>query len=125
MIAARAALLAALLLAIPDAIAQPGDASDVAPALRGGVMAYRAGDLFTAEANLRLLAPDNPDAEAWLGVVLLDRGLNREALQAMQRAADSGFDYHFVKPTDPRQIHAAIEQGRPAERAAGHTQSGS
>ena len=42
-----------------------------------------------------------------------------------QRAVDAGFDYHFVKPTDPRQIHAAIEQGRPAERAAGQTQSGS
>ncbi|TMH66163.1 MAG: response regulator, partial [Betaproteobacteria bacterium] len=42
-----------------------------------------------------------------------------------QRAVDAGFDYHFVKPTDPRQIHAAIEQGRPAERVAGQTQSGS
>jgi hypothetical protein len=38
---------------------------------------------------------------------------------------DAGFDYHFVKPTDPRQIHAAIEQGRPAERASGQTQSSS
>ncbi len=34
-----------------------------------------------------------------------------------QRAADSGFDYHFVKPTDPREIQRAIEQGRPVERA--------
>jgi len=42
-----------------------------------------------------------------------------------QRAVDAGFDYHFVKPTDPRQIHAAIEQGRPGERAAGQTQSSS
>jgi signal transduction histidine kinase len=42
-----------------------------------------------------------------------------------QRAVDAGFDYHFVKPTDPRQIHAAIEQGRPGERAAGQTQSNS
>lgn len=90
MIAARAALLAALLLANPAAHAQPGDASDVAPALRGGVMAYRAGDLTTAEFNLRRLVPDNPDAEAWLGVVLLDRGQNREALQALQHAADAG-----------------------------------
>ncbi len=90
MIAARAALLAALLLATPVAHAQPSDASDVAPALRGGVMAYRAGDLATAEFNLRQLVPNNPDAEAWLGVVLLDRGLNREALQALQHAADSG-----------------------------------
>jgi signal transduction histidine kinase len=40
-----------------------------------------------------------------------------------QRAVDAGFDYHFVKPTDPRQIHAAIEQGRPAERSSGQTQS--
>src|SRR5262249_535159 len=28
--------------------------------------------------------------EAWLGVVLLDRGQSREALQALQRAADAG-----------------------------------
>ena len=90
MIAARAALLAALLLANLAAHAQPSDASDVAPALRGGVMAYRAGDLATAELNLRRLVPDNPDAEAWLGAVLLDRGQSREALQALQHAADSG-----------------------------------
>ena len=42
-----------------------------------------------------------------------------------QRAVDSGFDYHFVKPTDPREIQRAIEHGRPAERAAGQTQSSS
>jgi signal transduction histidine kinase len=42
-----------------------------------------------------------------------------------QRAVDAGFDYHFVKPTDPRQIHAAIEQGRPAERSAGQTHTSS
>jgi signal transduction histidine kinase len=29
-----------------------------------------------------------------------------------QRAADSGFDYHYVKPADPREIQAAIERGR-------------
>jgi signal transduction histidine kinase/ActR/RegA family two-component response regulator len=28
------------------------------------------------------------------------------------RAADSGFDYHFVKPADPREIQFAIERGR-------------
>ena len=28
------------------------------------------------------------------------------------RAADSGFDYHFVKPADPREIQMAIERGR-------------
>ena len=38
---------------------------------------------------------------------------------------DSGFDYHFVKPTDPREIQRAIEHGRPAERAAGQSQSSS
>ncbi|HYR34526.1 MAG TPA: response regulator [Burkholderiales bacterium] len=38
-----------------------------------------------------------------------------------QRATEAGFDYHFVKPTDPRQIQAAIEQGRPPERAAAPT----
>jgi CheY-like chemotaxis protein len=35
-----------------------------------------------------------------------------------ERATEAGFDYHFVKPTDPRQIQAAIEQGRPAKEAA-------
>jgi CheY-like chemotaxis protein len=29
-----------------------------------------------------------------------------------ERAIEAGFDYHFVKPTDPRQIQFAIEQGR-------------
>jgi len=28
------------------------------------------------------------------------------------RASDAGFDYYFVKPTDPREIHGAIERGR-------------
>jgi CheY-like chemotaxis protein len=28
------------------------------------------------------------------------------------RAAASGFDYHYVKPADPREIQAAIERGR-------------
>jgi CheY-like chemotaxis protein len=31
-----------------------------------------------------------------------------------QRAADAGFDYHYVKPADPREIQAAIERGRNA-----------
>jgi len=30
-----------------------------------------------------------------------------------ERAMTSGFDYHFVKPTNPGQIQRAIEQGRP------------
>jgi CheY-like chemotaxis protein len=29
-----------------------------------------------------------------------------------QRAVEAGFDYYFVKPTDPREIHSAIERGR-------------
>jgi CheY-like chemotaxis protein len=28
------------------------------------------------------------------------------------RATQAGFDYHFTKPADPRQIQDAIEQGR-------------
>jgi CheY-like chemotaxis protein len=28
------------------------------------------------------------------------------------KAAEAGFDYHFVKPADPRDIQAAIERGR-------------
>lgn len=43
-----------------------------------------------------------------------------------ERAAASGFDYHFVKPTDPRQIQHAIEQGRPSQgdmRASADLQS--
>jgi signal transduction histidine kinase len=32
-----------------------------------------------------------------------------------QRAADAGFDYHFVKPADPREIQVAIERGRNIE----------
>jgi uncharacterized protein len=90
MIAARAALLAALLFACSEARAQPSDASDVAPDLRGAVAAYRAGELTTAEANLRRLAPGNPEAEAWLGAVLMDRGATREGMQALQHATDAG-----------------------------------
>src|ERR671935_686457 len=35
-----------------------------------------------------------------------------------ERAVASGFDYHFVKPTDPRLIQRAIEQGRKSSDAA-------
>lgn len=90
MITARAAAVLAALLLVHEAHAQPADASDVAPALRGSVMAYRAGDLMSAESSLRRLASGDPDAEAWLGAVLMDRGQNREALQVLQHAADSG-----------------------------------
>ena len=38
-----------------------------------------------------------------------------------QRASDAGFDYFFVKPADPREIHGAIERGRsPAVQDQGH-----
>ena len=35
-----------------------------------------------------------------------------------ERAMASGFDYHFVKPTDPRLIQRAIEQGRQSRDSA-------
>ncbi|HZS67237.1 MAG TPA: response regulator [Burkholderiales bacterium] len=35
-----------------------------------------------------------------------------------ERAVASGFDYHFVKPTDPRLIQRAIEQGRQSRDGA-------
>lgn len=90
MTSGRVALLAALLVAATTAHAQQGGAADVASPLRPAVAAYRAGDLATAEARLRALAPNNADAEAWLGAVLLDRGRTAEALQSLQRAADAG-----------------------------------
>jgi len=31
-----------------------------------------------------------------------------------ERAVEAGFDYHFVKPTDPREVQAAIDRGRPS-----------
>src|SRR5262245_45841619 len=83
------AALAAALAAGSAALAQQ-DASDVAPSLRPGVAAYRAGDLGTAEAALRPLISSDADAEAWLGAVLLDRGANRDGLRLIQHAADAG-----------------------------------
>jgi CheY-like chemotaxis protein len=35
-----------------------------------------------------------------------------------QKATEAGFDYFFVKPTDPSQIQQAIERGRPHEQQA-------
>jgi hypothetical protein len=88
MIAGRAALLA-LLVAATAAQAQAPDVSDVAAPLRPGVGAYRSGDLASAEQALRPLA-GNPDAEAWLGAMLLDRGADKEGLRHIQHAADAG-----------------------------------
>src|SRR5437899_12115659 len=86
----RAALLAAALAASAAVHAQQNEAADVAPPLRAAVTAYRAGDLAGAETALRPLAPADPDAEAWLGAVLLERGQNRDALIHLQHAADAG-----------------------------------
>src|SRR4051812_134995 len=41
-----------------------------------------------------------------------------------ERAMTAGFDYHFVKPTNPGQIQRAIEQGRHAGDAADAAQRG-
>lgn len=90
---ARAALVVALsgalVVASPTAWAQSGERSYSAP-LRDGIAAYRAGDLVTAEKTFRAYAPGDPDAEAWLGVVLLDRGQSKEAMKVLQHAADAG-----------------------------------
>jgi signal transduction histidine kinase len=43
------------------------------------------------------------------------------------RASEAGFDYYFVKPTDPREIHGAIERGRssaPADSGRIHDSAG-
>ena len=85
----RGAVLAAAIAVSGAALAQQ-DPSDVAPPLRPAVAAYRAGDLGTAEATFRALSAGNADAEAWLGAVLLDRGLARDGLRHIRRAADAG-----------------------------------
>jgi len=90
MIARRVALLAALLAASSAARSQQDNAVDVAPPLRAAVVAYRAGDLGTAEATFRSMATSDADAEAWLGAILLDRGVNKEGLRHIQHAADAG-----------------------------------
>jgi uncharacterized protein len=90
MIALRGALLAALLAVSGVAHGQQAGATDVAPALRPAVEAYRAGDLASAETALRPLAAKDADAEAWLGAVQLDRGADREGLRHIQHAAEAG-----------------------------------
>jgi uncharacterized protein len=127
MILARAALLA-LLMAAAAAHAQPTDASDVAPPLRAAVVAYRTGDLAGAEQALRRVAAGNPDAEAWLGAVLIDRGRTREALPLLLRAAEAGsaegahrLALIYAEGTDgvPRNETKALELFETAA-AAGH-----
>jgi len=90
MIARRVVPLAALLAAGTVAHAQSNEAPDVSPALRAAVAAYRAGDLVSAESSLRTLAPADADAAAWLGAILLERGLHRDGLRLIQRSADGG-----------------------------------
>ena len=69
--------------------AQSNERASSSP-VREGISAYRAGDLVTAEKTFRTYAAGDPDAEAWLGVVLLDRGQPKEAMKALQHAADAG-----------------------------------
>jgi TPR repeat protein len=90
MIAARAALIAALLVASTTAQAQQSDASDVAAPLRPAVMAYRQGNVASAEQALRSLRAPSADADAWLGAILIERGATAEGLRLIQRAADAG-----------------------------------
>ena len=82
--------LAALLAAGTVAHAQSNEATDVSPALRSAVAAYRAGDLVGAETSLRALAPADADAAAWLGAILLERGAQRDGLRLIQQSADAG-----------------------------------
>jgi TPR repeat protein len=89
MIARAAPLVLAGLVGSAGALAQPAT-QDVAPALQTAVSAYRSGDRASAEAAFRHLAAGNADAQAWLGVVLLDRGAEREALRLFQQSAQAG-----------------------------------
>ena len=90
MIVRQAVPLAALLAAGTVAYAQSNEATDVSPALRPAVTAYRTGDLAGAESSLRALAPADADAMAWLGAILLERGAQREGLRLIQQSADAG-----------------------------------
>ena len=84
------ALLFAGVFAAGASAQTQSDERSYSPPLREAITAYRAGDLDTAEKTLRTYAAGDPDAEAWLGVVLIDRGKNREAMNALQHAADAG-----------------------------------
>jgi TPR repeat protein len=101
---ARAALLAALLGVCVPAFAQsPGRAAP--QALQRAIATYRSGDLTTAEAELRRLAPGNADAEAWLGAVLIDHDRGSEGLQALQQALAAG------SPEAAHQLGLVFAQG--------------
>ncbi len=89
MIPVRTALAAVLVTAAAVAHAQSGDPS-VAPPLRDGVAAYRAGDTARAEQYFRSLAASNADAQAWLGAMLMERGATGEGLRLIQQAAAAG-----------------------------------
>lgn len=93
MTVARAAHVVALLsatLIVQTARAQtPTVEGDYPPALRSAIESYRSGDPAAAEKALRTL-PGNPDAEAWLAVLMIDRGQERDALRALQHASAAG-----------------------------------
>ncbi|MBX9944814.1 MAG: sel1 repeat family protein [Reyranella sp.] len=90
MTAARVLAAAALVAASIVTHAKAHEATDVSPALRAAVTAYRAGDLVAAESSLRALAPSDADAVAWLGAILLERGMTRDGLRLIQQSADAG-----------------------------------
>jgi TPR repeat protein len=89
---AGALLVAGTMLPLRVEAQAPAPSNDIAysSSLRDAIATYRAGDLTTAERLLRVQAGSDPDAEAWLGVVLLDRGQAREAMNALQHAANAG-----------------------------------
>jgi TPR repeat protein len=101
----RAALVAALLCAASPAAAQSNSAAGTALPLGAAIASYRAGDLVTAQAAFQALAQNNPDAEAWLGVVLIDRGNGREGLKKLQEALAAG------SPEAANQLALAYAQG--------------
>ena len=90
------ALAGAFVLASASAWAQSNDSASSAP-LRDGIAAYRAGDLVSAEKTFRTYAPGDPDAEAWLGAVLLDRGQSKEAMKVLQKLNYNGHNEEWIQ----------------------------
>ena len=76
--AASCVALACVLLAAGAAARAQSEEGRNSPALRDALAAYSSGDLATAEKTLRIKAASDPDAEAWLGAVLLDSGQNAD-----------------------------------------------
>ena len=89
MIAARAALLAALLVAAAPARAQPADASDVAPPLRAGSRRLsrrrsRDGGGSASRRSPRAMPMPKPGSAPCCSIA----GATREAVQTLQHAAE-------------------------------------